>query len=207
MSFLSSLEQKGLFAITRIVTYVAIAALTVALCVSGYGWVKATTETYKSEMTPERVVADLEAAMKASGAEDGGGGNRLPAIPGLKGIKFGPILTEISKREGVLNTLWSFVEDFEASERQPFFDGLEKAFAQADAKKIDRGEAAKAYQQAFALDRVAKKAFKAEAAAKQTASLWGGAAALALIATFSLVLVLLAIERNTRQQSWSVPVR
>lgn len=145
---------------------------------------------------------DPAAVVSESGktVRDDGDDGELSSEPAssLDGVRLPTALQELfvsDKNRGILE---AWLDEIEHGERQSFVDALGQAVSAAKAAGQSESDALNSYHsryQSYVMKRKLAEA-KAESARVQIYILI--ASALALIALFSLVLVLMAIERNTR---------
>lgn len=203
--FIAQFERKVLFRIARFVAF-SICFLLFLSVVGGGLFLLSSGGASADKPDPAAVAESLkpaEPASPAAVAEQQATGSQpsLPAQPALHGVKLPPVLQEFFLSEDNQQVLRGWLDALPEEERQPFIDGLAATVEAARKNGVNEAEAINRYHEQYA-EYVAEKAVEKAAAKEQR--LYAAAAlvsTLMLIALFSLVLVLLAIERNTREQA------
>ena len=195
MDILTTVERRTLFSITRVLALVAMAGLALGILAGLYLAVIGTVRTPSDKATAEEVFQSLgaPAPQRAAGADlNPLAGLKLPEQQVFKGW-----IVNDQIRPLIENQL-NFIEK---RDRQGFLDELGRVLAQAEREQKSPALAA---QRFFALSekaRAARKNAAAERSLEKDRAVYGIGVGLGLLALFSLVLVLLAIERNTRAQA------
>lgn len=219
MSMLDSFERKGLFRLTRFLALVIVISLIIG---AGLGILAAYSKWPKHEETlvsPSEVVAKVREKQKPLARSEGTEETERPfeeadplegvVIPKTLETEFAPldykpgsdsILMDPESRMKNRKILADRMDDMSLSkaERQAYINELAAAVAAAKGQGLDRVDVINAY---LNLKQEKVEGFKAAQAEAKEMRLWAAGivvAVLFLIALFSLVLVLLAIERNTR---------
>ena len=197
-SFTSRFERGVLFRIARFVAFSLCFLLFLSLV--GGGLYLATTAFGKSieRQTPTELVDQMSGVSKPDPSASTDGNEIEDTPPPLKGIKLPADLQELFTNSQNQRWLAGRLEDLPEEERQQCIDGMAEAVRIAREKQMQDGPVVESWM-ATCHDYAAKKTL-ADAANKMTRLYVAGAlvSLLMLIALFSLVLVLLAIERNTR---------
>lgn len=216
MSFLNSLERKGLFVLTRGLALLVVLGLAVGVVVALWSVTIGGEPLPDGRVDPQKAIKAMvalkkgevvppETAAQRGASEDGGIGEAT--IPGasdpLAGLKL-PTHKRFSdwmENEILRKMIREWILEVPRKDRQAFVDGIGAFIPEAEkAEKegINMGEAMMAYVDTCRVAREDAKAALEARKAKRERALYGVTAGLALMALFSLVLVLLAIERNTR---------
>ena len=187
-------ERKVLFRITRWVALGLCLLLFLALLASGL-MLLGTLSSGVDRPDPAAMVSEGQSQGRAIPSD---GELASEAASSLDGIRLPPSLQELFASGTNRDTLESWLDDIERDERQSFVDALGEAAAAAKAAGQNESDALNSYRSRY-LDYVQERHLtEAQAAADRLQIFIAIATALALIALFSLVLVLMAIERNTR---------
>jgi uncharacterized protein YqhQ len=116
-------------------------------------------------------------------------------------VKLPPVLQEFFLNEDNQRVMRGWLDALPDEERQPFIDGLAATVEAARTNGVNETDAINRYHEQY-MEYVAKKVAEKAVAKEQRLYVAAGlVSTLMLIALFSLVLVLLAIERNTREQA------
>lgn len=219
MSIADGFERKVLFRLTRILALVIVIALLAGAAAGVYaGW----------SMWPSGTAGNVSAADVVEKLRGDAGGNgaaqddvaptawqtaqsspldgvRIPpsllpefAVPGEMPSDPGAIWSDAETRASNRKVLGNWTTHLDLPQRQKFVDEMAAAVDAAEQAGFERSSAMNGYA-TLKQERAASAA--AEEAKAKEMRMWGAGvtgAALLLIALFSLVLVLLAIERNTR---------
>lgn len=202
MSLLNSLEQKVLFRFTRGLAIALISVVLLGLLGLGGYMLLNQGPSHSKDVSAKQLVAELKAAKGGLGAaivtpnKGESGASNLDPLSNLKvPLPVQEILdTDRSSREFFNERL----RPMDRGERQAYLNNLGAVLIEAKKESLNVVETVMAFEKARG--ELAAEASKAEAEAKASRALfqWYALAAFFLIAQFSLVLVLLAIERNTR---------
>jgi hypothetical protein len=220
MSALDTFERKGLFQLTRILALFVVGILFVGAAI---GVVAAYLNWPKSEnakVSAAEVIALIAPEAKSEVAQvatdevqhpsknvDGLTGIVVPEIlanefstinprPGYEGLLVDPESSRLKNRRILADRMAAL--SLSKSEKQAYIDELAAAVSAAASKKLDHGDAIDSYMN---LKQEKINEYRAQLSQAKAMRLWAAGvvvSVLFLIAMFSLVLVLLAIERNTR---------
>jgi hypothetical protein len=202
MSIVEGFERKALFNITRAVALVCVTVFLLGILGGALYGVSVWQESVNTKITPQEIIDPLK-PVKAPPAEPSQPKgakppvNAGPADSPLAGFKVPFSLQKYVSGENA-QIIRNHLNDVPEVDRQQYLDELGAVVAAAEASKVDPIEAINAYMHA--------KGERYTAAAVKTAEKWAtlklvaevAAGGLLLVALFSLVLALLAIERNTR---------
>lgn len=189
-------ERKVLFRITRWVALALCLLLFLALLGSGL-MLLGTLSSGVARPDPTEVATSEDSASTNPG---GGNLSETESSP-LDGLKMPPNLLEefLSANNGPILTNW--LKAVERDERQSFLDDLSEAASAAKAAGKDEAHAINAYHSRYVAYVEERQLAEATTTAARLLILSVIGSALALIALFSLVLVLMAIERNTSERN------
>ncbi|WP_109477548.1 hypothetical protein [Paraburkholderia sp. C35] len=202
MSIVEGFERKALFNITRVVALVCVTVFLVGIAVGVLYGVSVWQETVNTKVTPQEIVDPLKPVKAAPTEPSQPQGTQPPTDSGpaespLAGFKIPFSLQKYASGDNA-QIIRNHLNDVPEADRQQYLDELGAVVAAAESSKVDPIEAINAYMRT--------KSERYTAAAAKTAEKWVTlklvaevtAGGLFLVALFSLVLVLLAIERNTR---------
>lgn len=189
-------ERKVLFRATRLGALALCMLLFLALL--GSGLMLLGTLSSGVERPDPTEVATNEDSARSNPA--GGNLSEAESSP-LDGLNMPPNLLEefLSANNGPILTNW--LKAVERDERQSFLDDLSEAASAAKAAGQDQAHAINAYHSRYIAYVEERQLAEATTTATRLLILSVIGSALALIALFSLVLVLMAIERNTAERS------
>ena len=208
MSIVEGFERKALFNITRLVALLCVTVFLLAIIVGAlYGF-----SVWKEQVTTKVSVQEIIDQIKPVEPTVTGGQPRQgaqassshnPELSPLFGYRVPFALQKYVSGENA-QILRNHLDAVAAADRQEYLNELGAVVTEVESKGLNAVDAINAYMNT-------KSARYAEAAAKRVQK-WetlklvsaGVAACLMLVALFSLVLVLLAIERNTRPRQGNV---
>lgn len=217
MSFLNSLEQKGLFVLTRGLALLVILGLVVGIATLLWSATLGGEPLPDGRVNTQELVAVMRAVKKGEPIPETaaarrrdlrGDGVGAPTIPGnpdpLAGLKLpaNERFREWMKNATLKGIFEGWVKEVPRQNRQAFLDGIGAVISEAEKVEKDGvvvSEALTAYVESARNAREEAKAAREVRKAERERALYAAVAGLALVALFSLVLVLLAIERNTRR--------
>lgn len=202
MSFADSFERKFLFVLTRGLALLFIFGLLAAIVIGGIIvsdklMPKESTSVSAQEVVdaiapplPETPVTSDASSAIASPPPD-------PMI--LPGIKLPFVLQKHFSAPERIKVLRDWLSELDTSQRQVFLEEMAAAVTEAESRGVDALEAIDKYKE-IKFDKLKQEELAAAKLATQRMTYAGVAfGAILLIALFSLILVLLAIERNTRR--------
>jgi hypothetical protein len=202
MSVVEGFERKALFNITRAVALVCVSVPLIAIIGIALYAASVWNEDVSTRVTPSEIIAQIkppepvaDAPRQPQGAQPPT--NQEPLASPLYGYKIPFSLQKYASGDNA-QVLKNHLDHVPADERQGYLDELGAVVSAAESSKVDPVAAINAYMK--------RKAERYDEATAARARKWetlrlaaaGFGAGLLLIALFSLVLVLLAIERNTR---------
>lgn len=201
MSFADSFERKFLFVLTRGLALLFIFGLLAAIVIGGIIVSDKLMPKESTSVSPQEVVeaitppqpetpATADTAAVASPPPD-------PMI--LPGIKLPFVLQKHFSAPERIKVLRDWLSGLDASQRQVFLEEMAAAVTEAESRGVDALETIDKYKE-IKFDKLKQEELAAAKLATQRMTYAGVAfGAILLIALFSLILVLLAIERNTRR--------
>ncbi|MBU0654967.1 MAG: hypothetical protein KJ914_07490 [Gammaproteobacteria bacterium] len=201
MSFADSFERKFLFVLTRGLALLLIFGLLAAIVIGGIIVSDKLMPKESTSVSAQEVVeaitppqpetpATADTAAVASPQPD-------PMI--LPGIKLPFILQKHFSAPERIKVLRDWLSGLDTSQRQVFLEEMAAAVTEAESRGVDALEAIDKYKE-IKFDKLKQEEFAAAKLATQRMTYAGVAfGAVLLIGLFSLILVLLAIERNTRR--------
>ncbi len=200
MTLLESVERRGLFRLTRFLAFVVILALSLALVIGAF--------IFAGDMIPNRTPAvsfneishELHPAPEAnqSGSNPSQPGEESQGAPSLD-LPF--VLQPYFSASDNRQVLMRHLEGLDSSERTEYLNNLSQVVKASQSSGEDTTNVINKY---FELKQTQLALAKADSAARTLRRLYIAASALSiifLIALASLILVLLAIERNTRNHA------
>lgn len=197
--FASRFEREVLFRIARFVAFSVCFLLFLSLLGGGIYLATTAFGDKTDRQTPSELVDQMRGIQQPQPSDPTRGEPAQPP-PMLKGIKLPPELQELFTNPHNQRLLADNLEALPEDQRQPCIDGMAEAVKIARGKGLEDGPVVDAWMascRTYASEKAA-----ADIASKATRLYVAGAlvSLLMLIALFSLVLVLLAIERNTRPE-------
>lgn len=200
--FIAGFERKVLFRISRFVAF-AVCLVLFLVMVGGLifmlttisGADKPDASAVVQELKPDTPSTSPRASeqTRTPGPSRGTLGPQSP----LTGLRVGPELQELMGQTGNREVLENWASELEQADRQPFMDGLGEAIREARRHGVDDADAVNSYRQHFQTYIVEREASKLASIEARLYVAGAVTSILLLLAAFSLVLVLLAIERNT----------
>lgn len=198
MSFLDKIERKGLFSLTRWLAFVIVGLLALTVCFAALFFVKTWTVSDNAHISPKEVINELSA--KKSNAvlaqDDVVSAKENDA---LQGLKIPPILLDMMDDPSNRRFIRANLVDIKPDNRQSFLNDMADTVLKAQESKISEADAANTYVVMYRAHQREIDESVAQAKTQRLFSLGVFTTGLFLLALFSLVLVLLAIERNTRK--------
>lgn len=201
--FVAGFERKILFRIARFVALTICFVLFLGM-VGGLVFI-GTGMSGAEKPDPARVVQELRPANAPSGTSSAAPVQRSSSADAptlgrqspLIGLRVAPELQELMGQEQNKRVLEDWVSELDVADRQPFMDGLGQAVREARKHGVDDSDAVNAYYQQFQVYLVERESQKLASLEAKLYTAGAVVSVLLLLAMFSLVLVLLAIERNT----------
>jgi hypothetical protein len=203
MSFLDSFERKGLFRFTRVLALLIIGVLIIGLIGGAIYFSSTLIPTNSKRVDPAKVIAAIappltpntQEAPAESTPSDTTSVDTANSFPGLK-IPFSlqSYFAVAEFREFMSGKL----SGLSLADEQEYVDNMAEVVDAAKAAGLKETDAMDTYTRMKDEKRDAIAAAKAEALQTRLYLLGTAASALGLIGLFSLILVLLSIERNTR---------
>lgn len=203
-NFVARFERQVLFRIARFVAFSICLLLFIAMV---GGAIYATTYGAEHSERPDaagvaqslKPIVDTPQVDPSAGAGTTGP-STLASDSVLQGVRIPPVMQELMVNPDNQRVFRNWLDELPDEEHQPFIDGLAKAVDEARRININDSDALNAYHERY--KKYVEDKQIAELKSKEQRLLAAGFAAttLMLLALFSLVLVLLAIERNTRLQ-------
>ncbi|AJW96666.1 hypothetical protein [Burkholderia gladioli] len=203
MSVIEGFERKALFNITRAVALVCVTVFLIGIAGGIFFGISVWQERVDTRVSANEIVEPLKQAEQPAADQDEAPKDaQQPAEPGaqkspLAGFKIPFSLQKYLEGDNA-RIIRKHLDEIPAADRQPYLDELGAVVSAAEAAKIEVFPAINAFMET---KRERYKDVAVQAAQKmETLKIVAGATAsgLLLVALFSLVLVLLAIERNTR---------
>lgn len=199
MQILDDLEKKFLFGLTRIFAMLVILSILVVVVVGGLSMWGLFQQTSSKVSATEVIDAIKPIVLNDSVTADSTSVQATDSTNILPSVKMPFILQKHFNQPEKVRLLSEWLLFLSIPERQEFIDEMADTVAEAEKLKLSPTEAIDMYRELKLKKMETEIAEKAE---RQTQRLYYAGAfigAIALIALFSLILVLLAIERNTRQ--------
>lgn len=212
--FVAQFERQVLFRISRFVAFTICFLLFLSL-VGGAIYLFNSGRATSEKPDPSAIAQSLKpapepAAPAAESADDthgtAGETSSVPQ-PALFGVKLPPVLQEQFLNEANQKVLRDWLDELPQEERQSFIDGLAKTVDEARKVGVADADALNRYHEEYSDYLNSKKVAEAAANSQRLYIVGALVSTLMLLALFSLVLVLLAIERNTRLQPANGDVR
>ena len=191
---LEGFEQRRLFAVVRWLTLIGIAVLSIFVLVNLVLW-SGFLLPGSTKVTPGEVAAVVSPSNPAPSSSDPSADSVFAGItiPARAGRYLGD--------EQNKSVLEGWLRDVEADQRQEFMDNLEEVIRYAEQNNLDVVRAVNTYKTLKFQRYHAAESKTRDAKLSRYGILGGIVAALMLIVGLSLVLVVLAIERNTRTKA------
>ena len=196
MSFADSLEQKFLFILTRFLALFIIGCLLIAIVVGGIMFSEKLFPKNDTKVTPTEVMEAIKPPVNPQSQPEQQPVLDINILPGIK-IPF--ILQKHFNNPDSIKTLKEWIENVPKEQRNEFINELAAVVEEAEKTKANVIEAINQYKELKFSKIKNLQLAKDEASNMRLKYLEIGFGCVALIALFSLILVLLAIERNTRK--------
>jgi hypothetical protein len=203
MAFLAKFERNFLFGLTRSLALCFIFITIATLIISGLVIGVSQLEKEDTSIAPREVIDNLkpisanEAIQPDTQQQENSASPQSARLP--PGLKIPFVLQKHFSSPDNLRTLNNWLEELPEDQRQPFLDEMAEAVTEAEKEQIEPIDAINSYHKLKMAKLQAINIVKEKQ--KQTWLWYAGAIGLGviMIALFSLILVLLAIERNTRR--------
>jgi hypothetical protein len=203
MSFAKSFERKFLFPLTRGLALLAIIGLLVVTVVVGMK-ASGVLISRSSKVDSSEVVQAITQGIKRGpdAATEGVDANASVGaeVDPLSGITISPEAQKSFSGGNRWEVIKEWLSIVPADERQEFLDELSDTIIQAGKAGIDRDTAANEYKRLKAAKLGKEEMEKQELGHTQLYFIGAAFGCVTLVALFSLVLLLLSIERNTRRE-------
>lgn len=203
MSFADSFERRFLFVLTRGLALLFIFGLLAAIVIGGIIVSDKLMPKESTSVSPHEVVEAItppSPPLETQATADTAAVASPPPDPMiLPGIKLPFVLQKHFSAPERIKVLRDWLSGLEISQRQVFLEEMAAAVTEAEKRGLDALEAIDKYK-TIKFDKL-KQEEMAAAKLSTARMMYAGVAfgAILLIALFSLILVLLAIERNTRR--------
>lgn len=198
MGTLDRVERKALFRFARLLALGLILLLSIVLIAATAEFV-ATWKSGSSNVEPEEVLDSLKRTNGGTAQENAAAaqpkGRESDILPGIR-VPFN--LQDYFSDPANRNVLLAHIDRYTTDEQQEYVNNLSAVVQNAQDQRVNVIDAINAF---FRIKDKKMQDAQISRAAQQTKQLYDAglaASALGLIGVFSLVLVLLAIERNTR---------
>lgn len=198
MGALETFEQKGLFRLTRFLATLIVVGLIFAFVAGAFIFAGTIVSSDETRVDPDAVLRAVQPPQQHQQEGQSGGGVAPydpDQLPGIRlPFELQPYFSDPSNRKVLL----SRIEDMSKGEKQDYVDNLAEIVKAAKARGVNVTDCINEYFRQKA--DVMRRAESAKTVKTQMRLYLAGAAVslLGLVALFSLILVLLAIERNTR---------
>ncbi len=200
MHIFDNFEKKFLFGLTRIFAMVIIFGILIAIGIGGmlFGGIYGGVDTNVSAV---EVVDSIKppTITNAPSTDSNSSTQKTENVNGLPSVKMPFVLQKHFNTPEIIQTLKGWLDVLPIDIRQEFIDEMAATVTESEKLKLPSYEAIDKYKELKFKKLEAEQSAKAE---RRTQQLYYAAAvigAVTLIALFSLILVLLAIERNTRR--------
>jgi hypothetical protein len=200
MALLETVETRLLFRLTRFLAFVAILALSLALFIGAFRFADELIPNQSSEVTFNEISRELHPAPEAiqpgsSSFQPGADSQSSPSLDLPFALQ--PYFSSSVNRAALMRQM----EGLDSSERTEYLGNLSKVVKASESNREDTTNVINKY---FELKQTQLNRAKADSAARTKRLIYIAASAFSimfLIAMASLILVLLAIERNTRSHA------
>lgn len=201
MDFIDRFERKFLFGLTRLLSLLLIFALLSLILVGGILFGGSVIGSKEAKITASEVIRAVRPGPNSAVEEEkeDTSGQRSPGLEPFSDMKLPPPVQKYLGNPENLRVLKGWIGVLPESRRQEFLDELSAVVLEAERANVEPVEAINKYKE-MKLARIESEK-EAISDRKEMRLLAAGAIAFAimLVAMFSLILVLLAIERNTRK--------
>lgn len=190
---LERFEQRRVFVLARVLSFIAIAALSIFVVASLILWSGSLLPT-STQVMPTEVALVLSPSNATNPSE-----HSAEAI--LAGVTIPSRVRVYLSDQSNKSVLEGWLRGLDADQRQDFLDNLEDVIKYAEQNNLDVIQAVNTYRELKLQKYRAAESKAADARISRYGTIGGIVAAVMLIVALSLVLVVLAIERNTRPQT------
>ena len=200
MHIFDNFERNFLFSLTRIFAMLIILGILIAIGIGGmlfggfYGGIdtKVTALEVLDSIKPPLITNTPSTDINSS-TQTTENANALPSV------KMPFVLQKHFNTPEKIQTLKSWLDDLTIGDRQEFVNEMAATVTEAEKLKLSTDEAINKYKELKFKKLETEQSTKAERRTQQLYYAGAVIGAVTLIALFSLILVLLAIERNTRR--------
>ena len=199
MSFVDVFERRFLFILTRFLALLFIFSLLAVIIIGGIAVSSKVFPKATVEITPAQVMDAMKPSEYAQTLLAETPGSPRQNANTLPGIKMPFVLQKQFNNPDSVRIMGGWLEQIPKEQRQEFIDELTAVVVEAEKSNVDRIQAINKYKELkFAKIQEEEKA-KAALDLNRLQYIGAAFACITLIAMFSLILVLLAIERNTHR--------
>lgn len=201
MHIFDNFERKFLFGLTRIFAMLIILGILIAIGIGGALFVGSYGETSSKVSTSEVIDAIKPPVITndSTSTDTNSPTQTTENTTALPSVKMPFILQKHFNRPENLQILKGWLDNLSLEERQEFINEMAATVTEAEKLKLSPDEAINKYKELKFKKIETEQATKTERRTQQLYYAGAIVSAVALIALFSLILVLLAIERNTRR--------
>lgn len=196
MPILESLEQRGLFRLTRLVAFVIVLFLTLALIIGATIFLKDLLPNQESHVSYSTISGELHAAPESDANTPS---ESVPRSPIQDDLRLPFVLQPYFSTEQNRTVLKNHLNGLDSDERDEYLTNLSEVVQLAKGHKENITDVINRYFEDKATKMDLAKLDRNSRVERQIYAGASAASAIFLIALASLVLVLLAIERNTRK--------
>ncbi len=201
MSFFDTFERRFLFILTRFLALLFISCLLAAIVIGGIAASSKFLPNETAKVTPAEVMEAIKPAVYGEAPQTAAAQPPRQDPNALPGIKLPFALQKHSNNPDDIRILRGWLEQTPKEQRQEFIDELAAVVVEAEKTNANVVQAINKYKELKFAKIQEEKQAKAELEASRLRYIGAAFACITLIAMFSLILVLLAIERNTRRVS------
>ena len=198
MSFFDSLERNFLFILTRFLALLIIVSLLIAIVVGGIMFSEKLFPKNDTKVTPTEVIEAIHPSDTYTQSQPGQQ-QAVIDVNILPGIKMPFILQKYFNTPESIKVLKEWLEKLPKGQRNEFINELAATVEQIEKTGTNIDDAINKYAELKLSKLSDSKLAEAEASSMRLKYVGVAFGGVGLIALFSLILVLLAIERNTRK--------
>lgn len=205
MSFIQNVERKGLFKLTRYIALLFICLLVLSVIVGFFNTTRILGQRTNTKIIPKEILSIIE---ESSDSKNAMNVNRSEEEINLSpGIMMPENLRKYFVSPDNRRVLRGWLELLPTDKSQDFLNNLSEIMKEGEAKGIDPGRLINTYK-SMKLARFRDEKTKSEEFKQKLMYFIGGIVGVVfLIAMLSLILVLLAIERNTRHDPQAATIQ